>query len=323
MFNFLKEKIQGLTKSISKSQDQKQKTKKQPSILTKVKKAVVGEVTLSETEIEEFLWDFELALLEGDVAHDVAVKICEDIKNSLVGKKFSRSQDISDEVESAVKAALVDVLTSVPVFNILEKAKAAEKPFVIMLLGPNGAGKTTSLAKLANLFLENGLSCTLAASDTFRAASIEQLKFHADKLGIRMIKHDYGADPAAVAFDAIKSARANKIDCVLIDTAGRQETNKNLMAEIAKISKVCTPDLKIYVDEALAGNVLIDRVLSFKDHVGVDGIILTKMDVDVKGGGAISVSFATQTPVILIGTGQSYSDLQQFKPEEVVKRLFD
>jgi fused signal recognition particle receptor len=207
-------------------------------------------------------------------------------------------------------------------FDIVEKVRASEKPFVILFLGPNGAGKTTSLAKTAFLLKENGLSSVFAASDTFRAASIEQLEEHGKALGIRVIKHDYGADPAAVAFDAIDSAKANGVDCVLIDTAGRQDTNKNLLKELEKISRVAKPHLRLYLDEALAGNALVERVSTFKDSIGVDGIILSKMDLDVKGGGVISVFRSTGIPVVYFGTGQAYKDLEPFTADEVMRRVF-
>ena len=260
------------------------------------------------TKSEETIWELELVLLEGDVAKEVAEEICKKVKAS------------SGDMRESLRETLREIL-SVPSFDLIEKARKSKKPFKILFLGPNGAGKTLTLAKIAFLFKEHGMSCLFAASDTFRAASIEQLEEHGRNLGVRVVKHSYGADPAAVAFDAVKSAKARDIDCVLIDTAGRQETNRNLIEELKKINRVIQPDLRIYVDEALAGNVLPERALAFKEAVGLDGVILTKMDADVKGGGAISISYVARVPVLYLGTGQNYEDLKKFDPEEIVDKI--
>ena len=196
-----------------------------------------------------------------------------------------------------------------------------KQPFVIVFFGINGTGKTTTIAKIANLLLKNKISCVLAASDTFRAASIEQLQIHADKLKIKLIKHDYGADPAAVAFDAIKHAKAHKIDVVLIDTAGRMHTKENLLSEMEKICRVTKPDLKIFVAESIAGNDAIQQAKNFNETIGIDGAILTKADVDEKGGTAISISYIIKKPIFFLGTGQNYSDLKSFDKTEFIKEL--
>jgi len=161
----------------------------------------------------------------------------------------------------------------------------------------------------------------LAAAVTFRAASIEQIEKHAEKLGVRVVKHQYGADPAAVAFDAIKAAESKKIDVVLIDSAGRQETNKNLMEELKKIVRVAKPDLKLYVGEAFTGQALLNQATEFDKHLGLDGFVLTKIDTDTKGGTAISLLYKLKKPVVFIGTGQRYEDLVEFKPEYILDRV--
>jgi fused signal recognition particle receptor len=296
-------------------------TKPAPSLITEIKKAVVGEARLSPQEVDDFVWDFSLALLEGDVAHDVADAICTEIKQKLAARAFRKSEDIPQAVQSIVKSAVRDVLVD-PAFDLVAEIKKAEKPVVIMFLGPNGAGKTTTIAKFAVLLRKHGLTSVFAAGDTFRAASIEQLEEHARRVGVRVVKQQYGSDPAAVAFDAISAAKAAGIDCVLIDTAGRQETNRNLMEELKKIARVAKPRFKIYLDEALAGNVLVERVSHFKEAIGLDGVVLSKMDVDVKGGGTISIARATGVPILFFGTGQGYDDLQPFDREEVVSRIF-
>ena len=192
--------------------------------------------------------------------------------------------------------------------KLLEEIKNKKKSLYIAFFGINGSGKTTSIAKLANMLMSKNISCVMAASDTFRAASIEQLQVHADKIGIKLIKHDYGADPAAVAFDAIKHAMAKDIDVVLIDTAGRMHSNKNLIDEMKKIARVAKPDIKIFVGESITGNDCVEQAKTFNEAVGIDGIILAKADIDEKGGAAISVSYVTKKPIIP-WNGQEYKDL--------------
>ena len=203
----------------------------------------------------------------------------------------------------------------------MEKIRKEEKPFVIAFFGVNGSGKTTTIAKIADLLNKNKISCVLAASDTFRAASIEQLQIHADRLRIKLIKHDYGSDPAAVAFDAVKHAKAKNIDVVLIDTAGRLHSNVNLMDELKKVVKVAKPDLNIFVGESIAGNDCVEQAKTFNEAVGIDGIILAKADIDKKGGAAISVSYVTKKPIIYLGMGQEYFDLKEFEPNLIVEGL--
>jgi len=323
MFDLIKKKISEFSKKVASEKNKELDTpqkKKNLSLTTKVKRALKQEVTLSDNELDSFLWEFQMALLEADVAQETAEQICFEMKELLSERKFDSKEKIESAIKEAFAQSLKDTLTSTGRIDLISEAKST-KPFVIMFLGPNGSGKTTSMAKIARLLQKNGLSSIFAASDTFRAASIEQLEEHAQNLNIRLIKHKYGADPAAVAFDAIKSAKANNIDCVLIDTAGRQETNKNLMEELKKISKVTNPNLKIYVDEAIVGNALFERVKQFKNIIGIDAIILSKMDLDAKGGGAISISKGIGVPILFIGTGQSYDDLHPFSAEELVSGI--
>jgi len=192
---------------------------------------------------------------------------------------------------------------------------------VICFVGVNGSGKTTSIAKVAKFLQNNGLSVVLAAADTFRAAAIDQLQLHADKLGVKLIRQDYGSDPAAVAFDAIKHAEANRKDVVLIDTAGRLHSNINLMDEMKKIMRVAKPDLKLFVGESITGNDCVEQAKHFNVAVGIDGIILAKADVDEKGGAAISVSYVTQKPILFLGVGQEYEDLQEFDKEKLLASI--
>jgi fused signal recognition particle receptor len=203
----------------------------------------------------------------------------------------------------------------------LLKLVKQKKPYVICFVGVNGSGKTTSIAKVAHLLKQNGHSVVIAAADTFRAAAIDQLQLHADKLNVKLIRHDYGSDPAAVAFDAIKHAEAAKKDVVLIDTAGRLHSNTNLMDEMKKIMRVAKPDLKLFVGESITGNDCIEQARQFDTAVGIDGIILAKADVDEKGGAAISVSYVTRKPIFYLGIGQEYSDLQQFDKDKLIASI--
>jgi fused signal recognition particle receptor len=203
---------------------------------------------------------------------------------------------------------------------VKEKCQKNE-PFIIVFVGINGTGKTTTIAKVAHLLAKKGYSVVLACSDTYRAGSIEQLEEHAKRLGIRMIKHKYGADPAAVAYDTISHAKAHGINVVLIDTAGRMQTNKNLMSELEKIKRIVNPDLTLLTVDSLTGNDAVMQAEEFHKSVGIDATILTKVDADVKGGSALSVTYVTQKPILYIGVGQRYDDLEEFNPEKFVQMI--
>jgi fused signal recognition particle receptor len=198
-----------------------------------------------------------------------------------------------------------------------------ERPVHIVFVGINGTGKTTSIAKLTHRLLKSGHTVVLAAGDTFRAGAIDQLGIHASRLGVKMIKHQAGADPAAVIYDAVQYAKAHKIDFVLSDTAGRMHTNLNLMSQMEKICRVNTPDLIIFVDEAVAGNDAVERAAQFNEAVPIDGSILTKIDADAKGGAAISIAYITGKPILFFGIGQHYEDLKKFDPNWFVDQLFN
>ncbi len=274
---------------------------------------------LKEGKVDNILWALELVLLESDVAMPVIDKIKDDVKKELGKQKIGRN--VKDLVESTLKKSISDVLVSntVNFDNIIE---SHEKPVKIMFVGVNGSGKTTVIAKIAYLLKEKGLSCVLAASDTFRAGAIEQIGVHAEKLGVKLIKHQSGSDPAAVAYDAVEHAKARKKDAVLIDTAGRMQTNINLMDEMKKIKRIAAPDLVVFVGDALTGNDAINQASAFNDAVGIDAIVLTKIDADAKGGAALSVAYTIGKPIMFLGTGQKYKDLIPFDPEWMVNRLF-
>ncbi len=279
-------------------------------------------ITTKKISAEQFsglFWDLEVALLENNVALEVIEKLRSDLSKSLVDKPLPRNsveEVISESLRVSLKALFL------PGFSLAERVRAKQKkPFVIVFVGVNGSGKTTSIAKITQYLIDNGLSVVLAAGDTFRAAAIDQLQLHADKLGVRLIKHSYGSDAAAVAFDAIKHAESQKRDVVLIDTAGRLHTNTNLMDEIKKVVRIAKPDLKLFVGEAITGNDCVEQAREFDSSVGVDGVVLAKADIDEKGGAAVSVSYVTKKPILFLGTGQEYADLEEFSADVVMKQL--
>ncbi|MBI3033808.1 signal recognition particle-docking protein FtsY [Candidatus Woesearchaeota archaeon] len=286
-------------------------------LATVVKEALTTK-RISKEKFHELFWDMEVMLLENNVAMEVIEKIKGDLESSLVDKPLPRA-GVSQAISATLRKTIEGLFVAEKA-RFIEKARS-KKPFIILFLGINGSGKTTTIAKMAKLLMNHKLKVALAASDTFRAASIEQLQHHADMLGVRLIRHDYGSDPAAVAFDAIKYAESKGIDAVLIDTAGRLHSNSNLMAEMGKIVRVSNPDLKLFIGESITGNDCVEQARSFNEAIGIDGIILSKADVDEKGGAAISVSHVTKKPILFIGTGQGYDDLVEFNPKLVIEGL--
>ena len=336
MFKFLKEKLAGWTKKISKESQKVEKFEEKENTIhkevdkkpeeKKTKKGIIerfreniSKVEISEQKFEEYSEDLQMLLLENNVSLEVSDRVIKELREKIVGKQIDKK-----DVELSIKNMLREIIEQILVesFNLeKEIIKKKEKPFVILFCGINGTGKTTSIAKVANLLKKEEITVIIAAADTFRAASIEQIKKHGENLGIKVISHNYGSDPASVGFDAIKYAQKNKIDCVLIDTAGRMYTEKNLMNEIEKISRVCKPDLKIFVGESITGNDATDQVKAFDKAIGIDGIILSKSDIDEKGGTALSVGYITKKPIVYLGTGQGYANLEKFDKNQFIKRL--
>jgi fused signal recognition particle receptor len=263
--------------------------------------------------------DFKLSLIENDVAVSVAEHVSAEMENRLEGVQIKRLEDRKRIVKDDLRTVLLQILTTEKGINVLELAeekRRVKEPLVVVFVGINGTGKTTSIAKVARFLMKRGYSVVLACADTYRAGSIEQLEEHAKRLGVRMIKHKYGADPAAVAYDAVSHAKAHGINVVLIDTAGRIQTDRNLMNELAKVKRVIAPDLTILTVDSLTGNDAVTQAEEFHKSVGIDGAILTKVDADIKGGSALSVTYVTKKPILFIGTGQKYDDLEEFKPEQ-------
>lgn len=289
--------------------------KEKTSFKEKIKKVVSKKI--SDKKFEELFDELELSLLEANVAVEVIDKLKEGLKYELVNVPIKGKVDefILSKLKDNIKELFKEEV------DLIEIIKKSEKPYVIVFLGVNGSGKTTSIAKFAKMLQSNGLSCVMAAADTFRAAAIDQLKLHADKLGVKMIKHDYGSDAAAVGFDAVKHAKTKEVDVVLIDTAGRMHSNANLLDELKKIVRVVNPDYKIFVGESIVGNDCTEQARKFASSVGVDGIILSKADVDEKGGTAISISYVTDKPILYLGTGQLYGDIEKFSVSKLMDSL--
>jgi fused signal recognition particle receptor len=350
MFKFLKEKIANWAKKISKDKSEPQKeektskkgqikeekfrkekskeiaeeeTKPEKEGFFKKLTSRISKTKISEEEFEKYSEDLKNLLLENNVAYEVAEKIILELRKRVMGKEFLKKEiesEIRDSLRDTIEEILVepfDIISRITEKNLANK----NEPYVILFVGINGTGKTTTIAKIADYLKKKNISSVIAAADTFRAASIEQLKQHGEKLEIKVISQQYGADPAAVGFDAISYAKKNHINCVLIDTAGRMHTAKNLMKEIEKISNVCKPDLKLFIGESITGNDSVEQAKSFNFAIGIQGIILTKADVDEKGGAALSVGYSIKRPILFLGTGQEYKDLEPFSKKKFSEKL--
>lgn len=349
MFEKLKEKLRGFKDTVGGAIEDKEKeiiktkpeteveVRKKPELpsagkgkvaekiglVDQIKAAVFEqEFIIDEKSLEDHLWELEMALLESDVALPVSEKIVESVKTELIGSRRKIGSDTRKIVETALRSAISKVI-SVDAFDLDEFIKKSSKPVSIVFVGVNGTGKTTTIAKMAERFKEQGYSVVIAAGDTFRAGAAEQIERHAEALGVKIIKHQEGADPAAIIYDAIQYAKARHKDIVLADTAGRMHTNINLMDQLKKIYRVNQPDLVIFVDEAVAGNDAVERAKLFNGAVPFNGSILTKQDADAKGGAAISIAYTTGKPILFLGIGQSYKDLVKFDPDWLLDRLFE
>ncbi|MGC9346095.1 MAG: signal recognition particle-docking protein FtsY [Candidatus Bathyarchaeales archaeon] len=288
---------------------------------------LINKITTTELKAENLhpvLSDFKINLIENDVAVPVAERICDEMEKRLDGIQVKRLEDRRKIVKNNLQEVLLETMLTnnkIDFLKIIEEKRKKGEPFVIVFVGINGTGKTTTIAKVARFLMKKGYSVVLACSDTYRAGSIEQLEEHAKRLGVRMIKHKYGADPAAVAYDTVNHAKAHGINVVLIDTAGRMQTNRNLMNELAKIKRIVNPDMTILTVDSLTGNDAVMQAEEFHKSVGIDATILTKVDADVKGGSALSVTHITKKPILFIGTGQKYEDLEGFNPEKFVQMI--
>ncbi len=304
------------TELISQSPSQQEEQTRENFFTRLVRRIVTSKLT--SEQFDEIFMELELTLLENNVALEAVDKIRERLAAQLVGKETKKS-DAPAFVLTALKDSVLSLLIEPP--NLFEQIKSSSSTYIILFFGINGTGKTTSVAKLAHFLKKQGISCVLAAADTFRAASIEQLKTHAERLKMPCIASQYGADPASVAFDAIAYAKKHTLKAVIIDTAGRMYTQENLLKEMEKIVRVTKPNLKLFVGESITGNDVIDQAKTFNESIGIDGIILTKADIDEKAGAILSVSHVTGKPIYFLGTGQGYDDLTPFTKKAVLKNL--
>jgi len=275
---------------------------------------------IRKERLDDICWDLELGLLESDVAEPVAEEIIADLKKNLAERKLAKGFELEKAVEDSLRSSVRRMLSEYTA-DFFSTVSKLERPGVIMFVGINGTGKTTVVAKLAHMLKERRYSVVIAAADTFRAGAIEQLRIHGEKLDVRVISHEHGGDAAAVAYDAIEHARARHRDFVLIDTAGRMQTNSNLMDEMRKIRRVADPDIVIFVGDALAGNDAVEQARAFNDAVGIDMVVLTKVDTDARGGCALSIARTVKRPIAFLGTGQGYADLIPFDPDWIAGRL--
>jgi len=286
----------------------------------------IGKKEITEKDLENTLFDLEIALLESDVAQEVIDDISKNLKSKLLGLSLEKDKTPEELIQSNVKNSIYEILTKSGTLDLVNEITSKKEnksgPFVVVFLGINGTGKTTTVAKVANLLHKNGLSVVLAASDTHRAGAIEQLGEHARRLSLKMIHQRYGADPSAVARDAVEYGKKHRVDAILIDTAGRMQTAKNLMDEISKIVQVVKPDLRIFIGDSLAGNDAINQAKEFFAYTKFDGAILTKTDADAKGGAIISISYLTSKPIIYLGVGQNYDDIIPFNIDRFIESLF-
>ncbi|MDE1765935.1 MAG: signal recognition particle-docking protein FtsY [Thaumarchaeota archaeon] len=284
----------------------------------------LGEKELKEKDIDEVLFELEIALLESDVATEVIDLLKSDLKKQLIGTTVQKDT-IDEFVKQSLRksiSSMFDSTAKIDILSNIQKKKEKGEPYIISFMGINGTGKTTTIAKFANLLRENKFSAVIAAADTYRAGAIEQISEHGKRLNIKVVAQNYGSDPAAVSRDAVLYAKSHKVDCVLIDTAGRMQTSKNLMDQISKINKVVNPDLKLFVGDSLAGNDTVSQAREFHNYTKFDGAILTKSDADARGGAAISIVKITSSPILYLGVGQEYKDLKPFDKDSFLESLF-
>ena len=285
-----------------------------------------GRVIKAGGALDNLLEELEWVLLESDISSDAVTAVIDALRNNLIGARLRKGADLSKVVEAALKRSLRNLLSAgywdfdASIKSFIE---AGDSPVVVMLVGVNGTGKTTTAAKIAKRLLDMKLSVIAAAGDTFRAGAIQQLEAHCDNLGIRCISSERGGDTAAIARDAIESAKAKNIDVVLVDTAGRMQNKTNLMNELNKVRKVANPHLTLFVGDSLAGNDAVDQARMFQEIMKFDGAVLTKVDTDAKGGAGLSIAFATGRPIVFAGIGQGYDDLKQFDPDWLLEQMFE
>ncbi len=329
MFDFLKKRIKKFVEKITKKVEEKkeevkevEEEKKEKGIVKKIVRRIRVK-KLTKEDFDEVFSEIEEELIANNVALEVIEKIKEELEKKLVDKEIRRGKE-REFILNSLREALENILLEGKVEEVLSKIRenrAKGEVTKLMFIGVNGVGKSTTIAKFAKFLEKHGFTSVFSASDTFRSAAIEQLEKHARNLGVKVIKHQYGADPCAVAYDAVAYAKAHGIDCVLIDTAGRQHSNVNLMEELKKIYRVIKPDFVIFVGDALTGNDAVEQAREFDKHVPISFSVITKADVDIKGGAILSIGYVTKKPIFFLGTGQGYEDLEEFKKDKFLERI--
>ena len=285
-----------------------------------------GRVIKEGKALNALLEEIEWAMLESDISSAAVSDVLGLMRENLIGSRLRKGANLAKVIEAMIKRALQSILRADywDFEATIEKyISEGDKPVIIMLVGVNGTGKTTTTAKIAYKLKNKGYNVVAAASDTFRAGAIEQLEAHMDRLEIKCISSQRGGDSAAIARDAISHAKAKGADVVLVDTAGRMQNKTNLMNELQKVHRVTNPHLVLFVGDALAGNDAVEQAAEFSRVLTFDGAVLSKMDTDAKGGAGLSIAHVTGKPIVLVGTGQEYTDLHQFDPEWLLEQLFE
>ncbi|MEM0044019.1 MAG: signal recognition particle-docking protein FtsY [Sulfolobales archaeon] len=309
MFRRLKELFNRVADKISNAIEEK--------ISNKISKEI------SEEDLEKISEELVLELVEADVALEVAESIVRDFEKRIVGSRIgfleSKREYIVNSFREVLKQYLSKGVSEKDLPEIIRESRS--KPYKILFMGVNGVGKTTTIAKVAKYLRDKGFKVMVVAADTFRAGAQEQLEVHCNRLSIPIFKGRYGADPAALVYDAIRYSMKQGFDVLLIDSAGRQHTDRDLMNEILKVSRVSKPDLRILVLDALTGNDAVNQAREFDKYVGVDAVILTKLDAEASGGSALSIIASINKPILYVGVGQGYDDLVKYSPEEILGRI--
>jgi len=290
------------------------------SFFGKMSERLVDAILSRPTIDEDFMEELEEILITSDIGMDTTMKIVETLRADIKSLGLTTPNDVKNQLKEIMK-------------NAIDKGEAhkltKETPLVILVVGVNGAGKTTSIGKIARKIRQDGKTVLLAAADTFRAAAGEQLEIWGDRAGVNVIRHQEGADPSAVIFDAIKSAKAKSIDVLICDTAGRLQTKKNLMAELEKMNKIIDREYPeaaketLLVLDATTGKNAVSQAKEFGEIADTTGIILTKLDGTAKGGIVITISDEFDIPVKFIGIGEKPDDLKEFEPAEFAEGIFD
>ncbi len=284
--------------------------------------SVLKEKEISEKEFNRMFTALEIDLLKSGVAFETIEKIRGNLKEKIVTKRVERRK-VHDEIERVIKEELFTIL-DVPKINLnreINESKQRGTPYLILFLGFNGVGKSLTVAKVANYLRTRGYKVLIAAADTFRAAGAEQMVKYAEKIGVSVVRQMRGADSAAVIYNAREKAKARKYDVICADTAGRTHTDENLLEELRKIVRVNKPNLKVLIIDGLIGNDAVPQCIFFNESIGVDCVIITKMDATDKGGVLLTVADVLRKPILFLGTGQKYGDLAAYEPRKILKMI--